>query len=196
MVKHAAYLLNRYAVHSDGNTSYYRRWNKEHKTRFFPAVWMGKDTATSENILGISGKVVKARTIRRQIKPAKYDNRMMDIINNSSAAATPTAAFLPLPAPKTPAKRPQTTTTETQTADPQAAQQTRTHTPQQHPAITDLPMATAPLTQPDRASLPSPTKREIADDIAEAVHQSSIEQQNNKQHRSGLRRQQNHPQQG
>ena len=32
MVKHAAYLLNRYAVHSDGNTSYYRRWNKEHKT--------------------------------------------------------------------------------------------------------------------------------------------------------------------
>ena len=93
MVKHAAYLLNRYAVHSDGNTSYYRRWNQEHKTpicefdetvlymppttkyaskmesRFFPAVWLGKDTATSENILGISGKVVKARTIRRQIKP-------------------------------------------------------------------------------------------------------------------------------
>ena len=32
MVKHAAYLLDRYAVHSDGNTSYYRRWNKERKT--------------------------------------------------------------------------------------------------------------------------------------------------------------------
>ena len=91
----------------------------------------------------------------------------MDIISNSSMAATPPAAFVQLPAPKTQAKRPQTTTTETQTADPQAAQQTRTHTPQQHPAITDLPMATAPSTQPYRASLPSPTKREIADDIAE-----------------------------
>ena len=32
MVKHAAYLLNRYAVHSDGDASYYRRWSKEHKT--------------------------------------------------------------------------------------------------------------------------------------------------------------------
>ena len=95
MVKHAAYLLNRYAVHSDGNTSYYRRSNREHKTpicefgetvlymaprtkyapkmesRFFPAVWLGQDTATSENILEISGEAVKARTIRRQIKPAK-----------------------------------------------------------------------------------------------------------------------------
>ena len=66
LVKHAAYLLNRYAVHADGNTSYYRRWNKEHKTpicefgetvlymlptakhrpkmeaRFFQAIWLGK----------------------------------------------------------------------------------------------------------------------------------------------------------
>ena len=31
-MKHAAYLLNRYAIHADGNISYYRRWNKEHKT--------------------------------------------------------------------------------------------------------------------------------------------------------------------
>ena len=32
IVRHAAYLLNRYAVHSDGMTSYYRRWHREHKT--------------------------------------------------------------------------------------------------------------------------------------------------------------------
>ena len=207
MVKQAAYLLNRYAVHSDGNISYYRRWSKEHKTpicefgetvlymppttkhdpkmesRFFPAFWLGKDTATSENMLGISGKVVKARTIRRQIKPAKYDNRMMDIINNSSMAATPTAAFVPLPTPKT------------QTADPQAAQQTRTHTPQQQPAIADLPTATAPSTQPDRASRHQ-RKARSRTRSRKAVHQNSSEQQNNKQHRSGLRGQQNHPQQG
>ena len=32
IVRHAAYLLNRYAVHADGNTSFFRRWNKENKT--------------------------------------------------------------------------------------------------------------------------------------------------------------------
>ena len=87
-----AYLLNRYAMHADGNTSYYRRWNKEHKTpicefgetilymlptakqmpkmeaRFFPAICLGKDTSTNENILGITNKVVRSRTIRRQVE--------------------------------------------------------------------------------------------------------------------------------
>ena len=90
MVKHAAYLLNRYATHTDGNTSCYRCWNKEHKTpfcdfgetvlyllptvkhipkmeaRFFPAIWLGKDTSTNENTLGISNKVIRRRTIRRR----------------------------------------------------------------------------------------------------------------------------------
>ena len=32
VIRHAAYLLNRYAIHNDGKTSYFRRWNKEHKT--------------------------------------------------------------------------------------------------------------------------------------------------------------------
>ena len=31
LVKHSAYLLNRYSIHSVGNTSYYRRWGKKHK---------------------------------------------------------------------------------------------------------------------------------------------------------------------
>ena len=30
-VRHTAYLLNGYATHADGNTSYFRRWNKDHK---------------------------------------------------------------------------------------------------------------------------------------------------------------------
>ena len=107
LIKHAAYPLDRYVVHADGNTSYYRRWNKEHKTpicefgetvlymlltakhrpkmeaRFFQAIWPGKDTSTNENILGISRQVVKARTIRRQTKPEKYNKQMMDIINST-----------------------------------------------------------------------------------------------------------------
>ena len=81
MVRHAAYLLNRYQVHNDGNTSFFRRWNREHKTplcifgetvqymipttkalpkleqRFFKGIWLGKDTATNEHIIGTTNKV-------------------------------------------------------------------------------------------------------------------------------------------
>ena len=32
LVRHTVYLLNRYATHADGNTVFYRRWNKEHRT--------------------------------------------------------------------------------------------------------------------------------------------------------------------
>ena len=108
MVKYAAYLLNRYAIHADGNTSYYRRWNKEHKTpicdfgetvlymlptakqmpkmeaRFFPAIWLGKNTSTNENILGITNKVVRSRTIRRQVKPEKYNKQLLYVIKSST----------------------------------------------------------------------------------------------------------------
>ena len=31
-IRHATYLLDRYAIHNGGNTSYSRRWNTEHKT--------------------------------------------------------------------------------------------------------------------------------------------------------------------
>ena len=34
VIRRAAYLLNRFAIHNDGNTSYLRRWNKEHTTRW------------------------------------------------------------------------------------------------------------------------------------------------------------------
>jgi len=124
LVKRAAYLLNRYSVHSDGNTSYYRRWSKEHKTpicefgetvlymlptakhmtKMEARFWPGKDTSTNQNILGISNKVVKARTIRRQIKPDNYNKQMMDVINAPPAKMTTTAApsigVMPQPARK------------------------------------------------------------------------------------------------
>ena len=144
VIRHAAYLLNRYAVHSDGNTSYYRRWRKERKTpicefgetvlyllptaksmpkmeaKFLPAIWLGKDTPTNENIHGNSTKVIRARTIRRQIKPEKYNRQLMDVINTTPMTAPPSAPdILVMPAPKTnPPKRhasATTTSTETQT---------------------------------------------------------------------------------
>ena len=34
VIRRAAYLLNRFAIHNDGKTSYLRRWNKEHTTRW------------------------------------------------------------------------------------------------------------------------------------------------------------------
>ena len=163
LVKHS------YCIHSDGNTSYYRRWGKEHKTpicefdetvlymlptakhmpkmeaRFYPAIWLGKDTSTNENILGISNKVVKARTIRRQIKPGKYNKQLMDIINSPTAtipATAPSIVVFPQPA----ARKEQTTaSTETQQSSQPAAIRQPHHTPPL--ALTDLPMATAPATQ-------------------------------------------------
>jgi len=32
VIRRAVYLLNKFAIHNDGNTSYLRRWNKGHKT--------------------------------------------------------------------------------------------------------------------------------------------------------------------
>ena len=134
-----------------GNTSYYRRWGKEHKTpicefgetvlymlptakhmpkmeaRFYPAIWLGKDNSTNENILGISSKVVKARTIRRQIKPDKYNKQLMDIINSSPAMIPPTAPSIVV-LPQTAAAKQQTTTsTQTQQSPQPKALGTTTH---------------------------------------------------------------------
>jgi len=128
---------------------------------------LGKDTSTNESILGISNKVVKARTIRRQIKPDKYNKQLMDIINSSPAMITATApsiVVLPQPAAR---KQQATTSTETQ----QSPQPTVTGQPHNTPplALTDLPMATVPATQQAKQPLPMPTpgKREVTDEIAQ-----------------------------
>ena len=92
-------------MHNDGQTSYQRRWQKDHRAplcemaetvqymipttkaqpkmepRFFKGIWLGRDTMTGESIVGIPGKVIKARTIRRQIMPDKYDKQLLDTIN-------------------------------------------------------------------------------------------------------------------
>ena len=143
------------------------------EARFYPAIWLGKDPSTNQNILGIRNNVVKARTITRQIKPDKYNKQMVDVINASPAkmtrTAAPSIAVMPQPAMK---KQQETTSTETQTPQqPAATGQQPTTTP----ALTELPVATAPSTQQARAPLPMPTpgKREVSDDIA---HGSSTKQ--------------------
>ena len=49
--------------------------------RFFTGIWLGKDTHTNESVLGIPGKIDKARTVRRQVAPEKYNRQLMDTIN-------------------------------------------------------------------------------------------------------------------
>ena len=207
LVRHTAYLLNRYATHADGNTSYFRRWNKDHRApicefgetvqyllptvkqlpkmeqRFFKAIWLGRDTATGETLLGISNKVIRARTIRRMPKPEKYDKQMFDIISQTGQTMTPpptSQAQLQPPMVFHPPRR-QTTTTESQTSTEQALMSpTQAGGPQlppkaiadtplatTTPALANSPMATAPTSCHSRPAMPSPPKRQVADDIAE-----------------------------
>ena len=114
--------------------------------------------------------MVKARTIRRQIKPDKYNKQLMDIINSSPAMIPPTTpSIVVLPQPSA-TKQQLTTSTQTQQSQQQQQQQAvgqpQTTTPQ---ALTDLPTATAPATQTARQPLPLPTqsKREVADEITQ-----------------------------
>ena len=198
VIRRAAYLLNRYAIHNDGKTSYFRRWNKERKTplcefgetiqymiphykrmpklesRFYNGIWLGKDTMTSESIIGIQGKISRTRTIRRQIEPDKYDRQLMDIINAPPwTPVTPTDVLQPtMLIPANPASTKEQTTTETQTVEdtPQTStqqqQQADTSTTDQRDTIVDLPMATAPVSPTRRQALPMP-KRQQPDEITQ-----------------------------
>ena len=152
------------------------------EARFFQAIWLGKDTSTNENILGISGQIVKARTTRRQTKPDKYNKQMMDIIDSTPMAAPTPTSFVVLPTKHTDSSKQATATAETQTQQapelsvPKASQHMAT------PAITDVPMATSPTSHHRRTPLPVPTtaKRDVADDITEgssAKHQKTTQQQ-------------------
>jgi len=65
------------------------------EARFFQAMWLGKDTSTNENILGVSGQIVKART--RQTKPDKYNKQMMDVIDSTPMTTPTPTSFVVLP---------------------------------------------------------------------------------------------------
>ena len=211
LIKHAAYLLDRYVVHAGGNTSYYRRWNKEHKTptcefgetvlymlltakhrpkmeaRFFQAIWPGKDTSTNENILGISRQIVKARTIRRQTKPEKHNKQMMDIINSTPMTTPTPTSFVVLPARQAVSNKQETSTAETQTQQAPELPIPKDSKHTSAPTITDVPMATSPTSYNRRTPLQTPTtaKRDVADDIAEG---SSTKQPRTSQQQTAAQR--------
>ena len=89
MMRHCAYLTNNYLLHSDGQTSYFRRWQRNNtapicefcetalymvptpknqpkaEPRFFNGIWLGRDATASESFIRTAGEVVRARTILR-----------------------------------------------------------------------------------------------------------------------------------
>ena len=218
IVPHAAYLLNRYLVHNDGETSYERRRQKTHQSplceigetvqyllptirvlpkmepRFYNGIWLGRDTAANESIIGIAGKIIRVRTIRRQVHPEKYNRQLMDTINAYPwTSPTPTQAYqpamLPLANPKaasyaigTQTAGQQATSTQTQTA-PQlpsaAAGSHATPTTAAGPAPAMSPMATSPTSVAPRPALPAtpPTKRTQEEPTGEAEAKQQRTQQ-------------------
>ena len=157
------------------------------EARFFQAIWLGEDTSTNENILGISGQIVKARTNSRQTQPDKYNKQMMGIIDSTPMTTPTPTSFVVLPTKQTVSSKQATATAETQTQQapelpvPNASQHMAT------PPMADVPMATSPTSHHRRAPLPAPTtaKRDVADDIAEG---SSAKQQKTTQQQTAAQR--------
>ena len=198
-------------MRNDGQTSYQRRWQKDHKAplcemaetvqymipttkaqpkmepRFFKGIWLGRDTMTGESIVGIPGKVIRARTIRRQIMPDKYDQRLLDTINAYPWNLPITPMAIPpqllLPADNTASKQAIGTQADITVED--TSTQTKQETPLALPARAihhqpmDMTMATSPLaTSPTtmaRPPLPLPpaSKRQREEPTGEAQSKQS-----------------------
>ena len=219
ILRHAAYLLNRYSVHKDGQTSYHRRWAKDHKSplcefgetinymiphlqthpkleaRFFIGLWLGRDTMTNEHIIGIPGKVIRARTIRRQTEPEKYNRQLMDTLNVFSWS--PLSATLSLQTARKKQLHPPMVHSAATAGENQytGAQTTQPDTSSRHVAIPLSPqpppasayaqMAISPTSERSRSPLPTQTKREASDETAEG---STAKQQRTTEERTTLER--------
>ena len=106
-VRHSAYLINRFLIRADGYTSYHKRCGRTHNAalcefgetvmymvqsikqrpklepRFYKGIWLGKCTSTGESFIGIAGRIVRSRTIRRLAGTNRYDDQLMDTITGT-----------------------------------------------------------------------------------------------------------------
>ena len=101
MIRHAVWLINRYLIHSDGLTSYQRRWERDYKhaicefgetvlyrvpakqlikgdLALHKAIWLGVDESNGESFVGTTEGVIRARTIRRLQQDFKYDEQLLN----------------------------------------------------------------------------------------------------------------------
>ena len=126
---------------------------------------------TNEFIIEISGKIIRVRTIRRQVYPEKYNKQLVDVINAYPwTSPTPTQtiqpAMLPLASPKAAshaigqtAVGQQAMSTQTPVQQPlqlpSQAMGSQPVVPTQQSTAATSPMATSPPTVP-RQALPMP----------------------------------------
>ena len=165
--------------------------------RFYNGIWLGKDTTTGEPLLGIYNKIVRARTIRRQIMPHKYNQQLLDCVRTgpwktpASALRAPTLAT-PLTMPATskgpPSQKDATTSTAAEGKRQSATEAGDQPTKQKRTTEPTSPMATSPAHQ-KRPALPAPPPtsptRERDDAIAEG---STGKQQRTRTERQALER--------
>ena len=126
--------------------------------------WLGKDTTTGESLVGTCNKIVRARTIRRQIKPHKYNQQLLDCVH-TGPWKTPASA-LPIPTLTTPvtmlaaskaltSQKDAATSTAAEGKRQSTSQSSDQRTKQKKTAEPTSPMATSPTHQ-KRPALPAP----------------------------------------
>jgi hypothetical protein len=118
-VRHSAYLINRFLIKADGCTSYQARWGRTHNAalcefgetvmymvptlrqrpklepRFFRGTWLGKCTSTGEPFVGVAGRWVRARIVRRLAGEARYDKQMLGTVKGTPWNPSPPLGFQP-----------------------------------------------------------------------------------------------------
>lgn len=93
--RHAAFLISRYLVHIDGQTSYARRWGRnyttprccfgehihcrfatrhvsKHQPQWTAGVWLGRDDESNEHIVAVDNTIIKTRTSQRMTPDAQW----------------------------------------------------------------------------------------------------------------------------
>ena len=107
IVRHAAWTVNRYVIHSDGYTSFERRGGRnyeraicefgetllylppQHKKlpkadlRMQKCIWLGKVSETGENYVATESGVQKVRTVRRLQPDFKYDLALLNKVSGT-----------------------------------------------------------------------------------------------------------------
>ena len=99
LVKHAQFLLNNFAIRSDGLTPFERRWSKRYTSAlckfgeivlcrlrgkqpnadpsWVPGLWLGRDTSADVHIVGTTSGVFKTRSIRRLPISEQVDKQLL-----------------------------------------------------------------------------------------------------------------------
>ena len=113
IVRHAAWTVNRYVIHSDGCTRFERRWGRnyeraicefgetllylppQHKKlpkadlRMQKCIWLGKVSETGENFVATEAGVQKVRTVRRLQPDFKYDLALLNTMGTTTEHLQP-----------------------------------------------------------------------------------------------------------